>query len=112
MYKALEVIALASALVSWHHFLLILDDTSAKLALLGKVQMNLTVFKLGSPSQRLRFGIGLRHRGHPRGIAQSHQPIVALLPHAAAHEWTLPLMETALGDAVIVPDRQQCQYAC
>ena len=83
-----------------------------QLGRLGKVQMNLTVFKLGSPSQRLRFGIGLRHRGHPvRGIAQSHQPIVALLAHAAAHEWTLPLMETALGDAVIMPDRQQCQYA-
>src|SRR6266568_6512707 len=80
---------------------------------LGMVQMNLTVFKPGNQSQRwLRIGIGLKRKGCSlREIAQSHQPIVVLLRHAATHKGTLPSMEATLGDAVIVPDGQHRQHA-
>ena len=66
--------------------------------------MNLTVFKRGSQSQRrLLIDIRLKREGRPsKGIAQSHQPIGALLLHAATHKRALPAMETPLGDALIV----------
>lgn len=44
------------------------------------------------------------------GIAQSHQPIIVLLGHAAAHEWTLPLIQASLGNAMIVPDGQPLHH--
>lgn len=76
--------------------------------------MNLTVYQLGSQSQRwLRIETGLRRAGNCslRGRAQSHQPIAVRLDHPAPHEGTLPLMETTLSDTVIVPDDQHGQHA-
>ena len=77
---------------------------------LGKVQMNVTVSQLGNQSQWwLQISIGLRRRNRPLWgrIAQSPQPIVIVLRHATAHQGTLSLIETALSDAMIVPDGQQ-----
>src|SRR6266436_2667122 len=77
------------------------------------VQINVTVYKLGSQSQR-RFGISSGRRQKSRswwGIAQSHQPITGDIGQTTAHERTLPLMQTPACNPVIMPNGQESQHA-
>src|SRR6266446_2996093 len=79
----------------------------------GMVQINVTVYKLGSQSQR-RFGISSGRRQKSRswwGIAQSHQPITGDIGQTTAHERTLPLMQTPACNPVIMPNGQESQHA-
>ena len=67
--------------------------------------MNLTVLGLGGQGQhRLRISAGYRQASTPmRRIAQGLQPVTAEIRQPTAHEGTLPLVQSALSDAVIVP---------
>src|SRR5207253_6140902 len=76
------------------------------------VQKNLTVLGLGGQGQhRLPMSAGYRQASTPmRPIAQGLQPVTTEIRQPAAHEGTLPLVQSARSRAVIVPAGYQCQH--